>query len=52
MSKLPNVIESVKVSHRKFNHGDFMVASDAKELIYDSVLSIIKNYNYYLYSRA
>lgn len=41
---LPNVFETIQVSNRMFNHGDFIVASDAKELVYDLILTLIKKF--------
>lgn len=42
---LPNVVEEYEVPFATFNHIDFLFAKDAKTLLYNDIVAIIKNYN-------
>lgn len=41
-AKLGNLAGKIRVSDPKFNHLDYTFATDAKPLLYDRVISIIK----------
>lgn len=41
-AKLGNLGGKIRVSDPKFNHLDYTYATDVKELLYDRVISIIK----------
>lgn len=43
--EMPSVIGKFKVPYKKFNHLDFVFAINAKELIYDRVMNIMKFFN-------
>ncbi|XP_057334104.1 lipase 1-like isoform X2 [Microplitis mediator] len=42
--QLPNVVDKYKVSYQKFSHMDFLWAKDAKSLVYDHVIELVKNF--------
>ncbi|XP_020278819.1 lipase 3-like isoform X2 [Pseudomyrmex gracilis] len=44
VSKLPNVVQIEAISYKMFNHVDFLWGRDAKELLYDKILSALKNF--------
>ncbi|XP_075230311.1 lipase 1-like [Lycorma delicatula] len=44
MNRLPNLIRNYTIPSDKFNHMDFLWAKNAKELVYDDMMSIMKNY--------
>lgn len=41
--KLPNVVLDYPVPHEKFNHADFAFGKDARRLVYEQVLKMIKS---------
>lgn len=43
-NKLPNLIGVYRVPYRKFNHLDFLYGVDARELLYNKVVEILKIY--------
>lgn len=43
ISELPNVVLDYPVPHKKFNHGDFMYGKDARSLVFDKVLEMIRS---------
>ncbi|XP_048512118.1 lipase 3-like [Athalia rosae] len=44
VKRLPNVVRSQAVSYRNFNHIDFIWANEAKQIVYDDVLELIRRY--------
>ena len=42
--RLPNVTEIRKIEYLKFNHVDFLWGRDAKILLYNAVLTVLKNF--------
>lgn len=42
-AKLPNLLGTYVVPLAQFNHLDFLWAKDAKALVYDKVIEVIKN---------
>lgn len=43
ISELPNVVYDYLIPHKAFNHGDFAYGKDARRLVYDEVLKMIKS---------
>ncbi|KAK9870231.1 hypothetical protein WA026_006316 [Henosepilachna vigintioctopunctata] len=43
--KLPNLVLSYKVPHMLFSHSDFLLAKDAKKLLYDELVKTVEKYN-------
>ncbi|KAF2356528.1 Alpha/beta hydrolase fold-1 [Trinorchestia longiramus] len=43
-ASLPNLVRNATVSREDFNHFDFLVSSSAKELVYDSILELMRQY--------
>ncbi|XP_057334105.1 lipase 1-like [Microplitis mediator] len=41
---LPNVVDKYKVDYQQFSHMDFLWATDAKSLVYDHVIELVKNF--------
>lgn len=39
--ELPNVVHDEKVAYKKFNHLDFIIANDVKELLYESMFQVM-----------
>ncbi|XP_015182224.1 PREDICTED: lipase 3-like isoform X2 [Polistes dominula] len=44
IDKLPNVIETKKIEYSKFNHVDFLWGRDAKKLVYNNVVAVLKRF--------
>ncbi|KAI4494095.1 hypothetical protein M0802_009249 [Mischocyttarus mexicanus] len=44
IDKLPNVIEAKKIEYSKFNHVDFLWGRDAKTLVYNRVVAVLKRF--------
>ncbi|XP_043497848.1 lipase 3-like [Polistes fuscatus] len=44
IDELPNVIETKKIEYSKFNHVDFLWGRDAKTLVYNSVVAVLKRF--------
>ncbi|XP_047362652.1 lipase 3-like isoform X2 [Vespa velutina] len=44
INKLPNVIETKKIEYIKFNHIDFLWGRDAKTLVYNKVVAVLKRF--------
>ncbi|EAT43642.1 AAEL004933-PA [Aedes aegypti] len=44
--QLPNLIELNRIDMELFNHLDFLIAKDVKEILYDKLISNIEQYNY------
>ncbi|CAH1369976.1 lipase 3-like [Tenebrio molitor] len=42
--RLPNVVGKFKISHKHFNHLDFVLAVNARCLLYDSLLRVMRKY--------
>lgn len=42
--RLPNVIGKNKIPHKHFNHLDFVLAINARSLLYNSLLDIMEKY--------
>lgn len=43
IQKLPNVVGKYQVPFPKFNHLDFIYALQARQLVYENVLTVLKN---------
>lgn len=43
--KLPNLLEKNQIADQSFNHVDFLVATDAKELVYDRMIDLLKRFS-------
>lgn len=43
--QLPNLVENHLIEMNLFNHMDFLIAKDAKQLLYDTVIDNIEKYN-------
>ncbi|XP_043260210.1 lipase 3-like isoform X2 [Colletes gigas] len=44
VERLPNVIETRKIENVKFNHIDYLWGRDAKTLLYNTVLTVLKRF--------
>lgn len=42
MTKLPNLVKRFLVPHKKFNHLDFLIGTQAPTLLFDEVLKTMK----------
>lgn len=42
IDQLPNIIGKYEIKHPKFNHMDFLFATDAKKLVYEHVIEVMK----------
>lgn len=42
IAELPNVALDYLVPHKEFNHGDFAYGKDARRLVYDKMLEMMK----------
>lgn len=45
--QLPNLVESHRIDMQLFNHMDFLIAKDAKKLLYTQLIANIEQYNQY-----
>jgi hypothetical protein len=43
--KLGNVVKKIRIPYEKFNHLDFLYASDADSLLYRKIIENIKEHN-------
>lgn len=46
VDKLPNVIEIKKIDYPKFNHIDFLWGRDAKVLLYNCIVAVLKRFRH------
>lgn len=44
-SRLPNVIEFNQVPHPRFNHLDFILAQNIRQLLYDHVIELVNSFS-------
>ena len=44
VASLGNVVLNYRVPHKSFNHVDFLFADLAKELVYDRILELLREY--------
>ncbi|XP_076665763.1 lipase 3 isoform X2 [Andrena cerasifolii] len=44
VARLPNVIETRKIEYSKFNHIDYLWGRDARTLLYNAVLGVLKKF--------
>lgn len=43
--QLPNLVENHLIEMDQFNHVDFVIAKDAKQLLYDTIIANVEKYN-------